>query len=77
MTEEVRPAVGQLWQDNDKRVQPARFVRINAIVGEKAVCEAWYDQIGAVSRTVHISLKRFRPTSTGYRFVRDDTDGAS
>lgn len=75
---DVTPAVGQVWQDNDKRFKhKARFVRITAIVGEKAQCESWYDEPGSQSRTVRIALKRFRPTSTGYRFVRDESEVSS
>lgn len=72
-TPEVR--VGQTWQDNDKRMQrPARFVRVTAIDGDKAVCEAWYDQPGATSRTTRISLSRFKPNTTGYRLHKEADD---
>lgn len=73
-TNEITPAVGQIWADNDYRVRMVhgcdRLVRINEIDGDKAICEAWYDRVGETSRTVRIKLARFRPTSTGYRYLR-------
>lgn len=79
MSEQVVPAVGQIWQDNDYRIEHGRgcvrLIRIGEIADGKATCEAWYDEPGAESRTVRISLARFKPTSTGYRYVRDDTEG--
>jgi hypothetical protein len=71
-TPDVR--VGQIWQDNDPRVTPARFLRVTAINGDKATCEAWYDKPGSQARTVRISLARFRPTSTGYRLHEEAPD---
>lgn len=66
---EVR--VGQLWRDNDSRNRAPRFVRVTGIEQYRAVCEAWYEEPGATSRTVRIRLDRFRPTSTGYRLIED------
>lgn len=79
---DVKPAVGQVWQDNDPRIQVdrgcARMVRISSIDDDgKATCEAWYEEAGSLSRTVRIKLDRFRPTSTGYRFVGDGNGGES
>lgn len=67
----VRP--GQTWVDNDPRTKREhgvdRYVRVTALDGDFAVCEAWYDRAGAHSRTVRIRIDRFKPTRTGYRFV--------
>lgn len=73
--------VGQLWLDNDKRNRADRFVRVTAIEEQVdpfkhhrykvATCEAWYDEPGAKSRTVHIRVDRFKPNTTGYRLVED------
>lgn len=72
---DVRPAVGQVWKDNDPRIEAdrgcARLLLVTAIEGDRAVCEAWYDEPGSAVRMVRIQLSRFRPTSTGYTFVRD------
>jgi hypothetical protein len=70
MKKTAPPAVekGQLWVDNDKRLRnPKRFIRVMEFDQDSAVCEAWRDTPGSVSRTVRIRLLRFRPTSTGYR----------
>lgn len=71
------PEPGSLWIDNDKRVQPTRYVRVLEIIESrdpfthavirKARCEASYDKPGSTSRTVHINVNRFRPIATGYR----------
>lgn len=79
---DVKPAVGQIWQDNDPRLEAdrrcARLVRIASVDDDgKATCQAWYEEAGSLARTVRIRLDRFRPTSTGYTFVRDDADGAA
>ena len=71
---DVTPAVGQVWQDNDPRVDE-RLVRIMAVSDEVAWCVAWYPKSRDVPpRRVRIKLSRFRPTSTGYRFVRDESE---
>lgn len=68
-----RPAVGSLWVDNDPRSKRKRYIRVSEIEFPdapnpiRAVCEAWYDEVGAKSRTVRILLTRFRPTASGYR----------
>ncbi len=64
-------SVGSLWQDNDPRTTPARYLRVTAIEGDKAVCEAWYDRPGSQARTVRIRLDRFKPISTGYRLIEE------
>lgn len=69
--ESDRPAVepGQLWIDNDKRSSRTRYVRVSSVQNGLAVCEAWYDEAGAKSRTVRIRVDRFRPVATGYRLA--------
>jgi hypothetical protein len=73
MTETPTPAVGQIWQDNDKRGY-GRRLRIVEIVGEHAVVELVVPR-GAghhgakPGRRTRIRLDRFRPISTGYRYV--------
>lgn len=81
-TTEVR--VGQVWADNDKRPKRTRYIRVTSFEEHTdpfthqairhAVCEAWYDEVGAKSRTVKIRVDRFKPTSTGYRLV-SESDG--
>ena len=66
--------VGQVWADNDSRVY-GRTVKVEAIDGDKAVCRVLarpvdYPQ-GRTGHTTKISIGRFKPTSTGYRLIRD------
>lgn len=72
MTETPTPAIGQIWQDNDKRSY-GRRVRIVEIDDTHATCEEpprpnarGHAKPG---RRTRIRLDRFRPTSTGYRYV--------
>ncbi|MDX3230571.1 hypothetical protein [Streptomyces sp. ME19-01-6] len=73
------PAVGQIWQDNDPRSN-SRKVRIVEIDGTHAVVELHQPRLPVSSakpgRRTRIRLDRFRPTSTGYRYV-DEGGGAS
>ncbi|KOU20931.1 hypothetical protein ADK52_25415 [Streptomyces sp. WM6372] len=76
MTEQTpAPAVDQIWQDNDKRGY-GRRVRIVEIAGTHAVVELIVPR-GAghngakPGRRTSIRLDRFRPISTGYRYVGD------
>lgn len=67
------PAVGQIWQDNDKRGH-GRMVRIVAVDGTHAVVELAVPrgaghQHAMPGRRTRIRLDRFRPTSTGYRYI--------
>jgi hypothetical protein len=71
VSENVKPAVGQVWQDCDPRI-PKRYVRIRSIENGKAACEAWYVGEKWKARRVRIRLDRFRPTSTGYRYLRTE-----
>jgi len=65
MTEETpTPAVGQIWQDNDKRGY-GRRVRIVEIDGTHAVCE----EVTRPRRRTRIRLDRFRATANGYRYI--------
>lgn len=83
---DVRP--GQVWADNDKRAE-GRTLRVDRIEGGKACCtiltDADYVQrereagrgawvVDRVGKSTKISLTRFRPTSTGYRLIKDAPD---
>lgn len=82
MTETPTPAVGQIWQDNDPRGY-GRKVRIVAIDETHATVElATARQVPTLTgsrqtakpgRRTRIRLDRFRPTSTGYRYVTPHT----
>lgn len=66
--------IGQVWQDNDKRCQHApRLLTVVGFDGDRVLCQ---QQNGRLTR---ISESRMRPTSNGYRLVRDvqenKTDG--
>ncbi len=62
------PAVGQRWADNDKRSPAGREVVIRQVDGKRALCEVFEGGVWT-GRSTLIALRRFRPTSTGYRFV--------
>ena len=66
--------VGQVWADNDPRVY-GRTVKVEAIDGDKAVCRVLATPVdypqGRTGHTTKISIGRFKPTSTGYRLIRD------
>jgi hypothetical protein len=71
MNETPAPAVDQVWQDNDKRGY-GRRVRIVVITGTHAVVEQVLgrDHVPAQpGRRTRIRLDRFRPVSSGYRYV--------
>jgi len=73
MTETPAPAVGQIWQDNDRRGY-GRKVRIVEITATHAVVELHQPRsvghnAAKPGRRTRIRLDRFRPTSTGYRHV--------
>ncbi|MFH8751064.1 hypothetical protein ACH4GK_32015 [Streptomyces rimosus] len=77
MTETPAPAVGQIWQDADPRM-PDRCLRIASIDATHAEVERMaITPQGIVpvpgARRTRIDLYRFRPTSTGYRYVGDAT----
>lgn len=68
---EVKP--GQVWADNDPR-EEGRTLRVERIEDDKAICTVLSNRsvgsyTASVGRITRISLRRFRPTSTGYRLV--------
>lgn len=67
-------APGQVWADNDARSR-GRTGLVNTIDGDKAVCTVLaptYDNPeGRSGHTVRILLRRFKPTSTGFRLIRE------
>ena len=72
MTDNSTPAIGQIWEDNDPRGY-GRKVRIVEIGDTHAVVELHQPRPPVSSakpgRRTRIRLDRFRPTSTGYRYV--------
>jgi hypothetical protein len=72
MSDAPAPAIGQIWQDNDPRAY-GRKLRIVAIDETHAVVELHQPRLPVSSakpgRRTRIRLDRFRPTSTGYRYV--------
>jgi hypothetical protein len=71
MTETPTPAVDQIWQDNDKRGY-GRRVRIVEIGETHATVEEVIgrDHVPAQpGRRTRIRLDRFRPISSGYRYI--------
>lgn len=80
-----KPAVGQRWQDCDKRGANLREVVILKIEEDivqrgrtidAALCDVYID--GArTGRKVTIDVARLLPTSTGYRYVGDGPPGAA
>ena len=77
MPETVRP--GQVWADNDHRVE-GRTLRVDKIDGDHAICTVVTGPNPAAStdRSVgkqrRILLRRFTPTSTGYRLVYESDE---
>lgn len=81
-TPDVRP--GQIWADNDKR-SSGRTIRVDEIIGSPqgdrvAVCTILTNRDAADpndwgtdmrGRKVRIKVRRFRPTSTGYRLIEN------
>lgn len=71
-----QPAVGQVWQDNDPRGY-GRKLRIVEISDTHAIVElvtarSVGHQQAKPGRRTRIRLDRFRPTSTGYRYIGED-----
>jgi len=69
------PAVNQIWQDNDPRSY-GRYVRIVDIDASRAtVRQVAFNREQNIAvdlpgvRVTRIRLDRFRPTSTGYRYI--------
>lgn len=75
MSDTIKVQPGQVWADNDARMA-GRTIAVDSIDGEKAVCTVLapsYDNPhGRSGHTVRIMLRRFKPTSTGYRLIRDE-----
>lgn len=71
-TDTPQPAVGQIWQDNDPRSY-GRKLRIVEIGDTHALVELHQPRLPVSSakpgRRTRIRLDRFRPTSTGYRYI--------
>jgi len=71
---------GQVWADCDPRAV-GRTIRVDSIGGDvmdpTAVCTVLTDRDSAVSptvgRAVRIRVRRFRPNSTGYRLVKEES----
>lgn len=65
---------GQVWADNDPRV-PGRTLRVDAVEGEHAICTVLTNEPAyeghMPKKTTRIKLSRFKPTSTGYRFIEN------
>lgn len=72
MKDTPTPAIGQIWQDNDPRGY-GRKVRIVEVGDTHAVVELYTPRDGGgvirPGRRTRIRLNRFRPTSTGYRYI--------
>jgi hypothetical protein len=70
--------VGQIWQDNDGRYQTWEpvYKRVEKIEGEYAYCQSYKQSnfcgqpFEITTVKVRIKLSRFKPTNTGYRFVK-------
>ena len=61
--------VGQIWQDNDPRMQmmvPIRTVEIIEVGHSFAMCKNC--ETGKITR---IKVSRFKPNSTGYCLIKD------
>jgi hypothetical protein len=77
------PAPGQIWADNDWR-NAGRTIRIDQTDDTHATCTVLTNRTQAQQeldqgtgwstdargRTTRVLLRRFRPTSTGYRLVQ-------
>ncbi|WP_069769763.1 hypothetical protein [Streptomyces sp. LUP30] len=74
MTDTPAPAIGQIWQDNDPRagerlIWIERTDDTHAQVRQVALTPAGEPVPLPGVRRTRIRLDRFRPTSTGYRYV--------
>ena len=74
MPDRITVRAGQIWADNDKR-SAGRHVRIvetspmYAIVEPVAYNPGTRAAVDLPGRKTRIALRRFHPTSTGYRLV--------
>jgi hypothetical protein len=71
VTEEREVKPGQIWEDNDPR-SSGRRIRVIHVSDTHATVGPAHPK--ARGRATRIRLDRFRPTSTGYRFVADSWD---
>ena len=70
--------VGQIWADNDSRYQRWEpiYKRVEKIEGEYAYCQSYKQSnfcgqpYEITTAKVKIKLSRFKPTNTGYRFIK-------
>ncbi len=68
------PAPGQIWLTVHSRLGGRdRYVHIDELDGDMALCTSWYDDPKPRRRQVKIRLDRFRieDNGYGYRYVRD------
>lgn len=71
-TPEVK--VGQVWKDNDKR-GPDRYLKILQLIPGERVLVRECNKNGSMFigvRHTEISIRRLRPTSTGYRLISEE-----
>jgi len=62
----IKVRVGQVWRDNDPRMQYQRDLTVLSIKGKYATC-----RVGLRGKTTRVRLDRFKPTMTGYKLVKD------
>ena len=72
--ERAEVKVGQVWADNDPR-SVGRTIKVIAIGTHSARCETLTPVEGSsrdsVGKTRMVALDRFRPTTNGYRLIKD------
>ena len=65
--------INQIWKDNDKRVSD-RYLKVFKIEDSKAHCYVSNSedfQETETPKTTKVSIKRFKPNSTGYKLIHD------
>lgn len=79
--------VGQVWVDTDPRMNRgdglARYLLVREVdlhTGKAVLVESTEAGVpwptGETARVTRISVKRMRPTSNGYRLIRDSVSGS-
>ncbi len=70
---DIEVKVGQVWADNDKRSagRHVKVIGIEPVYKQAVVRPAAPDGRLIGARVTRIRLTRFRPTSNGYRLVKD------
>lgn len=67
--------IGQIWADNDKRSEGRHLLVVGqTLKGTRfyAICQTCLADGQVISqRVTSIKMNRFKPTSTGYRLVKD------